>query len=95
MEKLKNGDFCENLTKEQFDELIEIEDYQPRILRFTPPCNLIYDETFGLCHLINDVEKLNKLSFEDFKQRCINTLKKISHDRRKSEKPDWEESTRV
>mgnify|MGYP003552158841 CR=1 FL=1 len=78
MEKLKNGDFCENLTKEQFDELIEIEDYQPRVLRFTSPspCNLIYDKTFGLCHLINDVEKFNKLSFDDFKQRAINTFKK-------------------
>lgn len=77
MEKLKNGDFCENLTKEQFDELIEIEDSKVIYLKYDEKHNSLGVYLIKNPVLVNAFfEQINLLSFEDFKNRAINTFKK-------------------
>lgn len=83
MEKLQNGDYCENLTKEQFEELGEIQGncyltYETSEMETDGDFikrALSYREAFNkLSHTrVKHVKK--KLSFEDFKQRAINTFK--------------------
>ena len=73
MEKLKNGDYCENLTKEQFEELIDIEGHNVKSTYSTDFKTLGFDGE-GLYNFLFD--KTTLLSFDDFKQRCINTFKK-------------------
>lgn len=73
MEKLKNGDYCENLTKEQFEELIEIEGHELKYDFTNSHNSLVFSGSIlRICY----VEKTTLLSFEDFKNRTINTFKK-------------------
>lgn len=78
MEKLKNGDYCENLTKEQFDELIEIDSSQFKA-NYNEKKDIVFvflnEREKGL-YTNFFIERKTKLSFEDFKNRAINTFKK-------------------
>lgn len=79
MEKLKQGDYVKNLTKEQFEELVRIEGkenltYSTSILGsdiFTPK-SLIFSGK-NLLHTEKRKAK-TELTFEQFKQRLINTI---------------------
>lgn len=73
MEKLQNGDYCENLTKEQFEELGEIECLRTKLDYYE---SLNYMGYNGRLLSINFFKRINLLSFDDFKQRAINTFKK-------------------
>jgi len=81
MEKLINGQYCKHLTKEQFNELINIENHEYKLtyksidyetenyykhsLRFDG--NILDHGCKRYCN--------KELSFDDFKQKAINTFK--------------------
>jgi hypothetical protein len=75
MEKLKNGDYCKNLTKEQFDELLNIENWKGVELIYNDGIGILYQDEC-LIHNHSFFNLKTKLSFEDFKNRAINTFKK-------------------
>jgi len=80
MEKLKQGDYVTNLTKEQFDELLMVSNSSMN-WKVSIREHFMYIEKsimyngFELLHSKkSDLE--NQLPFEVFKQRAINTFKK-------------------
>ena len=78
MKKLEQGDYVKELTEKQFKQLMELqpEDYLPYIYE---------DEKSGICfskngfliilRLSEEGEATNPISFDEFKQRAINTFK--------------------
>lgn len=85
MEKLKKGDYCENLTKEQFDELlfmneINFQKYNLQVwfvffIKKTKELSMTIVDYGTTDEQYKEIDK-NKLSFEDFKNRATNMLKK-------------------
>jgi len=72
MKKLEKGDYVVNLSKQQFDEILNICDMcyvniKDQKFYYDKKDNYIY------CH--NESEAINELSFDEFKQRAINTFK--------------------
>lgn len=81
-EVLQQGDYVTNLTKEQFDELIEIENKFKFSWRSskTNVSNFISKSImYNGCRLIHSeiLNIKNQLLFEEFKQRSINTFKEF------------------
>lgn len=73
MKKLQQGDYVINLTKEQFDELIEIEDSIVKLSYISSFANKSIKFSNGF--LIYGISK-NQLHFSEFKKRAINTFSK-------------------
>lgn len=73
---LKQGDYVTKLTRSQFDELIAIENdgYPLSYDNASIDQSLVWDDEI-LTHTFED-DKRTKLTFEQFKQRLINTVKK-------------------
>ena len=74
-QKLKDGDFVKNLAKEQFDELILIENDEVK-LDFEEGLGIACQSWLGdnmLTYTFDDLIK-TEYSFPDFKQLCINTF---------------------
>ena len=80
--KLQQGDYVTDLTKEQFDELQDIEGFNGERLPYYNDKEdgkvffangLVYDECFY--HSKKEYCK-TKLSFTEFKQRAINTFER-------------------
>lgn len=76
--KLERGDFCENLTEEQYAELFEIEESKSESLASDVRRSLeLGFVAFGFARMLSWYNKpTNLLTFEEFKQRAINTFKK-------------------
>lgn len=80
MKKLQEGDYVRNLTEEQFNELLMIETGRVSLtysitLSERTGCykqSLRFDEDGDLMHGWKSLCK-NELTFEEFKQRAINT----------------------
>jgi len=82
MIKLEKGDYVKELTEQQFNELQDIERSN---FRFSfPDADVDSFELFknGLCYFENILDHswrrqcTNLLSFDEFKERAINTFKK-------------------
>lgn len=74
MKKLKKGDYTPNLTEEQFNELLDIENYNGFQIRYNEGNGIMFDGK----ELLHDHKMWglkNKLTFDEFKQRAINTFK--------------------
>lgn len=69
--KLQQGDYVRNLTKEQFEELIEIEDFPIELSYEKSNKTLGYD---GSCLYTENFIPKTELTFSEFKQRAINTF---------------------
>lgn len=81
MEKLKQGDYVTNLTKKQFDELIEIEGDGIVFTFIAGLTNNLYVKRYffsgdALLSCIKPRSPIQELPFEVFKERAINTFKK-------------------
>lgn len=84
MKKLQNGDYCENLTKEQLDQLMFMDNINFK--KYSLQCWVMIEAktkvltmaivNYGTTDEQYKVMDKNKLSFEDFKQKAINTLDK-------------------
>lgn len=82
MKKLEQGDYVVNLSEEHFYELIKIAnqgntlDYNTNKVKSigTINCSLCFIDGF-LLHTFNYYIS-NKLTFDEFKQRAINTFSK-------------------
>ncbi len=84
MGKLKNGDYCENLTKEQLDQLMFMDNINFK--KYNLQCWVMIEAktkvlTMAIVNYGTTDEQYkamdkNKLSFEYFKQKAINTLDK-------------------
>lgn len=73
--KLQQGDYVTNLTEEQFDELLDIENHKYRIsYAELIKIGLMYDGKI-LLHDHKCFNPVTELQFEEFKQRAINTFK--------------------
>jgi hypothetical protein len=81
MKKLEKGDYVVNLSEQQFDELQDIENHNGLRLPYYNDekdgelfyaNGLVYDDCFF--HSRKET-CTNLLSFDDFKQRAINTFK--------------------
>jgi hypothetical protein len=78
--KLQKGDYLENLTEKQFNELMK---FQPsRYGKYTYHDNvkslmIVMGDTgnFPFIGMIGSEESITKLSFTEFKKRSINTFK--------------------
>lgn len=73
MEKLQKGDYTPNLTEEQFNELLEIDNYTCFLLSYFDNSGIMFDGK-ELLHDLKIWGLKNKLSFEEFKRRAINTF---------------------
>ena len=77
MEKLKQGDYVTNLTKEQFYELIEIENDNYKLIYYSDETLIVSNDMQLMQYTESDLYKRKQeLPFEVFKQRAINTFKK-------------------
>lgn len=75
MEKLKQGDYVTNLTKEQFDELMKYQTESYGRYYFTNENNNAVFEGDYISVFLENHECKTKLPFEVFKERAINTFK--------------------
>lgn len=75
-EVLQKGDYVTNLTEEQFDELLDIENDACKLKYFDNE-TLIVSKNIQLmyCTELGLYEKKQELPLEEFKQRAINTFK--------------------
>lgn len=70
--KLQQGDYVIDLTKEQFEELIEIEGYD---IKYEYEESITKRIVFnGYVLQIRNASLITPLPFDEFKQRLINTL---------------------
>jgi hypothetical protein len=74
MKKLQKGDYTPNLTEEQFNELLDIENYTLLRLSYVKRIGLMFNGD-ELLHDHGFFGLENKLSFDEFKERAINTFK--------------------
>lgn len=72
--KLQQGDYVRNLTKKQFNELMEYQPnpYIPNTF-FKYRNEIVFDGDY-FSSFLEDHELKTKLSFSEFKQRAINTF---------------------
>jgi hypothetical protein len=76
MKKLEQGDYVKDLTERQFNKIIEIEG-NAFVLPFSHQNNRLFYDGEDLLYLISSsmTEATNPISFDEFKQRAINTFK--------------------
>lgn len=75
-EVLQQGDYVTNLTEEQFDELVRIENDAYKLKYYDNETLIVSKEIQLMYYTELDLyEKKQKLPFEEFKQRAINTFK--------------------